>query len=154
MARVGEASMTATILVRRPLAENANNHPTEWDYVIGGYPESASGEYKSIWVGQARVQPDVDWHSRPFELGSETTAILAVRFQLPLADGEWADGLDPVDKDFLVEDEIIITASAFPQLASFLKYVYVVRNPDTSSTFSLRRLLADVNLKGRRSDGD
>lgn len=148
MAFVDEKADTSSVLVRRRTAASI----APWDFDTGGRPDD--GDYKILWTGPARVQPNKDWRARGYVFGDETVVFQACRFRLPLANGVWADDIDDADKFFLDEDQVIITETSFKNLERLKRYIFVVRNPLISGNGFQQNLLADVNLKSGLSVGN
>lgn len=148
IAVVGEGAFTCSVLVRRPVRATSSAH--NFDTGVRGL----ANPFQPLWSGPARVQPNKDWRARGYEFASETTVFQAVRFQLPLVDGEWESGLDQSQMEFRDEDQVLITATAFPEVEMIKRFVYVVRNPTVSGNAGLQNLLCDVDFKGGVSVGN
>lgn len=142
IAVVGEGAFNVSVLVRRPVRAPGSQH--NFDTGERGPAEP----FQSLWSGPARAQPNKDWRARGYEFAGETTVFQAMRFQLPLVDGEWEVGLDQSQMEFRDEDQVLITATAFSKLEMIKRFVYIVRNPIVSGNAGLQNLLCDVDLKG------
>lgn len=148
IATVGEGAFTCSVLVRRPVRAAGSQH----NFDTG--ERGPSEPFQKLWSGPGRVQPNKDWRARGYEFGGETTVFQAVRFQLPLADGKWEVGLDQAAMEFRDEDQVLITATAFPEVEMIKRFVYIVRNPIVSGNAGLQNILCDVDLKGGVSVGN
>lgn len=140
--RVAEGAMTASVLIRRV---NPEVQPG-WTFE-SGMPQ-LDGRFTDILRARARVQPNLDWRAKGYNIGNATTVFQAVKVDIPMAERIWVnDELDEIE--VLDGDQIIVEDVYFPAIQPLTKFVFTVRNPVNSSNAPQWNILCDLDLKSR-----
>lgn len=140
-----ESTMLARVEIYRPTGKQSNWTPGE------GMSNDA---YELVWVGDARIQPNIDWRAREREFAGEFDATHAVRVQVPMqrnelnavkVNGEYVSySPDPeFYKDFVVK----VVASYVKGTDKLVGMKYTVRNAINSSNAWVHNLLCDTGTK-------
>jgi hypothetical protein len=136
------SSQIARVEVFKPTGE----HPS-WEPGVG----MENNLLELVWLGQGRVQPNIDWRARVRNFSGEYDATHAVRVQLPIGknefggekiNGEWVKyGEDP---NFSMGYVVRVKETPVAGTELLFGRDYTVRNALPSSNMWLYNLLCDT----------
>lgn len=108
-----------------------------------------------VYIGRARVQPNIDWRARDREHAGELNSTIAARIQIPIGENEFGAtydddgelvsyGPDPIiSKNFKVH----VLSSESDASPGLPEYEFIVRNALQASKKWLYTFLADTGTK-------
>lgn len=138
-----EGAMTASVLIRR-----VNPESTPGFDFNSGTPR-LEDRFTPLLRAKARVQPNLDWRAKGYNIGNATTVFQAVKFDIPMAERIWENpGLK--DIQVLDGDQVVVEETYFPGIQKLTDYVFTVRNPMNSANAPQWNILCDLDLKSQR----